>query len=51
MRRFGVLLATAIALWVVPAASAAPYTASAAEKINVMGESAHPEDDTSIIGP
>ncbi len=51
MRRFGVLLATAIALWVVPAASAAPYTASEAVKINVMGEWAHPDDDTSIIGP
>ena len=41
----------AIALWVVPAASAAPYTASEAVKINVMGEWAHPDDDTSIIGP
>ena len=51
MRRFGVLLAMAIALWVVPAASAAPYTASEAVKINVMGEWAHPDDDTSIIGP
>src|SRR6201990_3126794 len=31
--------------------SAAPYTASSAVKINVMGEWAHPDDDTSIIGP
>ncbi len=44
-------MATAIALWVAPAASAAPYTASEAVKINVMGEWAHPDDDTSIIGP
>src|SRR3954465_6169552 len=32
-------------------ASAAPYTADKAVKINVMGEWAHPDDDTSIIGP
>jgi LmbE family N-acetylglucosaminyl deacetylase len=41
----------AIALWVAPAANAAPYTASEAVKINVMGEWAHPDDDTSFIGP
>ena len=35
----------------VPAAQAAPYTADKAVKINVMGEWAHPDDDTSIIGP
>ncbi|HEX6026195.1 MAG TPA: PIG-L family deacetylase [Solirubrobacter sp.] len=29
----------------------AQYTASKAVKINVMGEWAHPDDDTSIIGP
>lgn len=51
MRRLGVLLAMAFALWVAPAATAAPYTASQAVKINVMGEWAHPDDDTSIIGP
>ena len=34
-----------------PGASAAPYTADKAVKINVMGEWAHPDDDTSIIGP
>jgi len=51
VRRFGVLLAMAIGLWVAPAATAAPYTASQAVKINVMGEWAHPDDDTSIIGP
>lgn len=33
------------------AAPASPYTASKAVKINVMGEWAHPDDDTSIIGP
>lgn len=36
------------------AADAAPaqtYTAGRAVKINVMGEWAHPDDDTSIIGP
>ncbi|RKQ90699.1 alpha-galactosidase-like protein [Solirubrobacter pauli] len=41
----------AIGLWAAPAATAAPYTASSAVKINVMGEWAHPDDDTSIIGP
>ena len=35
----------------VPPAQAAPYTADKAVKINVMGEWAHPDDDTSIIGP
>ncbi len=33
------------------AAPPTPYTASSALKINVMGEWAHPDDDTSIIGP
>ncbi|MDA0183461.1 PIG-L family deacetylase [Solirubrobacter phytolaccae] len=45
------MLAIAIGLWAAPAATAAPYTASSAVKINVMGEWAHPDDDTSIIGP
>lgn len=31
--------------------AAKKYTAPAATKINVMGEWAHPDDDTSIIGP
>src|SRR4051794_27027276 len=33
------------------ASALAPYKASSAVKINVMGEWAHPDDDTSIIGP
>src|SRR4051794_36908950 len=33
------------------AAAEPGYTASGAVKINVMGEWAHPDDDTSIIGP
>jgi LmbE family N-acetylglucosaminyl deacetylase len=33
------------------AAPPSPYTADKAVKINVMGEWAHPDDDTSIIGP
>jgi hypothetical protein len=32
-------------------AHATTYTASGAVKINVMGEWAHPDDDTSIVGP
>jgi LmbE family N-acetylglucosaminyl deacetylase len=53
VKRFGVVLATALAvlLGAAPGASAAPYTADKAVKINVMGEWAHPDDDTSIIGP
>jgi VCBS repeat-containing protein len=33
------------------AAPASAYTAGKAVKVNVMGEWAHPDDDTSIIGP
>ncbi len=33
------------------AARPTPYTADSAVKINVLGEWAHPDDDTSIIGP
>src|SRR4051794_13502094 len=44
-------MAAAVALAGAPAAKAAPYTADKAVKINVMGEWAHPDDDTSIIGP
>src|SRR3954447_23456588 len=53
VKRFGVVLATAaaVALAGAPAAKAAPYTADKAVKINVMGEWAHPDDDTSIVGP
>jgi len=53
VKRFGVVLATAtvVALALAGPASAAPYTADKAVKIDVMGEWAHPDDDTSIIGP
>ena len=53
MKRFGVVVVTALAvlLGAAPGASAAPYTADKAVKVNVMGEWAHPDDDTSIIGP
>src|SRR5256885_232845 len=40
-----------MALGAAPAAKAAQYTADKAVKIDVMGEWAHPDDDTSIIGP
>src|SRR3954452_14907081 len=45
------MTAAVVLLGVARAASAAPYTADKAVKINVMGEWAHPDDDTSIIGP
>ncbi|MBE2319676.1 PIG-L family deacetylase [Solirubrobacter sp. CPCC 204708] len=51
MRRWSFAMVLAAALCAPGAASAAPYTASEAVKINVMGEWAHPDDDTSIIGP
>ncbi|WP_211233041.1 PIG-L family deacetylase [Solirubrobacter soli] len=53
MRRTGLVLLSALAVLLGAAskASAAPYTADKAVKINVMGEWAHPDDDTSIIGP
>jgi LmbE family N-acetylglucosaminyl deacetylase len=53
VKRFGVVLAAlaAVAIGWAPAARAAQYTAPSAVKINVMGEWAHPDDDTSIIGP
>src|SRR5689334_6085481 len=53
VKRFGVVLAAVAAVVIgwAPAARAAQYTASKAVKINVMGEWAHPDDDTSIIGP
>src|SRR3954449_2133440 len=50
VRRFGFLVALVVALAAAAPARAA-YTASSAVKINVMGEWAHPDDDTSIIGP
>ena len=60
MKRFravfagAVLTAAAIAITVAMPGSAAPPTASSIDspiKINVMGEWAHPDDDTSIVGP
>src|SRR3954463_8413681 len=53
VKRFGVALAAVVAAvcGFAPAARAAGYTADSAVKINVMGEWAHPDDDTSIIGP
>ena len=54
MKRFWVVLAAFVAVTcgcLTPAARAATYTADPATKINVMGEWAHPDDDTSIIGP
>src|SRR3954464_3475403 len=50
VRRFGFLVALVMALAAAAPARAA-YTAGSAVKINVMGEWAHPDDDTSIIGP
>ena len=54
--RFGAVVATLASIAVprtvsTSAAPPTPYTASSAVKINVMGEWAHPDDDTSIIGP
>jgi LmbE family N-acetylglucosaminyl deacetylase len=51
VKRFGVVLATLAGLFVAVSPAQAQYTASEAVKINVMGEWAHPDDDTSIIGP
>jgi len=54
VKRFVVLLALAlVAALPLPAAEAAAksYVADPETKIHVMGEWAHPDDDTSIIGP
>jgi LmbE family N-acetylglucosaminyl deacetylase len=54
MKRFGLVLATfgVVALGSAVWASAAPGATSVNPmKIHVMGEWAHPDDDTSIIGP
>ena len=56
MRRAYVVIVAATAavlLWAVAASAAppTPYTAGKAVKLNVLGEWAHPDDDTSIIGP
>jgi hypothetical protein len=59
VKRLGVLLAVvALLIAGLPATAQAqargqkgPYVADRATKIDVMGEWAHPDDDTSIIGP
>ncbi len=51
MRRFGFLVVATVLLLATAAPARAAYTAGSAVKINVMGEWAHPDDDTSIIGP
>jgi hypothetical protein len=50
VKRFGWVLVTLLLGLAAPAAGS-EYTASDAVKIDVMGEWAHPDDDTSIIGP
>src|SRR5690348_1779096 len=52
MKRFALLVAALLIAAPLPA-SAAPrsYVADPQTKIHVMGEWAHPDDDTSIIGP
>ncbi len=49
--RFGAGVAAAIAAVLVLAGPASAYKADRAVKIDVLGEWAHPDDDTSIIGP
>src|SRR3954462_11144130 len=56
MRRFGLVLTALVFAAVVAAASGSAalstsYSIDNPVKINVMGEWAHPDDDTSIIGP
>ncbi|GAB2631421.1 PIG-L family deacetylase [Kribbella swartbergensis] len=55
MKRFALVVVLAlVAVLPVPAeavASTTAYVADPATKIHVMGEWAHPDDDTSIIGP
>jgi Ca2+-binding RTX toxin-like protein len=46
----GIAVAAAM-LMTAPAMAAEGYTASGAVKLDVLGEWAHPDDDTSIIGP
>ena len=51
-RLVGFLVLVLLAVLPVPAgATARPYVADRQTKIDVMGEWAHPDDDTSIIGP
>ena len=54
MKRFLGFLVVALiaaATLTAPASAADRYTASGAVKLDVLGEWAHPDDDTSIIGP
>ncbi|MEU4608265.1 PIG-L family deacetylase [Kribbella sp. NPDC023972] len=53
MKRFVVFVVLVVlaALPIPAQAAAEPYVADPATKIHVMGEWAHPDDDTSIIGP
>src|SRR2546421_10445261 len=58
MRHLGIILASVALIGigmgpraVTHAAQPKAYVASSAVKVNVMGEWAHPDDDTSIIGP
>ncbi len=53
MKRFlgFLVVAIAAATMAAPASAADRYTASGAVKLDVLGEWAHPDDDTSIIGP
>ena len=55
MKRFLVVTVLAAFVLGVPGAvrshAADQYTASGAVKLNILGEWAHPDDDTSIIGP
>jgi LmbE family N-acetylglucosaminyl deacetylase len=51
VRRVFVVLAAAMAVGLGVSAPALAYHAPRAVKIDVMGEWAHPDDDTSIIGP
>ncbi|GAB3946368.1 sugar-binding protein [Kribbella albertanoniae] len=53
MKRFALVLAALLIAGPLPASAAAAgsYVADPQTKIHVMGEWAHPDDDTSIIGP
>ena len=51
MKRVLMVLCAAMAVTSAPAMAADGYTASGAVKLDVLSEWAHPDDDTSIIGP
>ena len=54
MRRVSAVAAMVAAVflgWSAPASAGGSYKADRAVKLDVMGEWAHPDDDTSIIGP